>query len=479
MAQIPIIESSKVIPAAAPAALMDPNAAAAPWRGLSSVGQGIQSVANVVQEFELKKQRAADGAGKVSIQSALNKARAGYEIFKHQNKELDKWPQRANELLNGVKAQLSSDKTISADARREIQQYLDLEGGKFLDSANIDVSTESVRQSKLKYDSAIEDDVNSGNRGGIITKYSEMVQFGLIDEATASVEKKMALSHADMMELERAYEADPVDGLADLESGMYSKTIDDKTARMYANRFRRRIMVMQDETYRERDSELQQLMEEKGGATPKFMEDIQRDFEQKKLSASAYRTIQKRALGTESQGEQTQKAIAIRYEIKDFEKEIGSGVLTDDQLADKRLELKGKINQLPGMLRSDLEDQINEIAPSKKPDIKPKNYGKGMIDSYHLNGKFGPPKASVVWKLDDDGFKTDEVDEEATKRMQDMANEAKITSIRISAQFDAWLQQNPNATAEAQEAIVRKLTALHSRKSVARAMRLASPSQNK
>ena len=196
MAQIPIIESSKVIPAAAPAALMDPNAAAAPWRALGSVGQGIQSVANVVQEFELKKQRAADGAGKVSIQTAFNKARADYEIFKQQNKELDKWPQRANELLNGVKAQLSSDKTISADARREIQQYLDLEGGKFLDSANIDVSTESVRQSKLKYDSAIEDDVNSGNRGGIITKYSEMVQFGLIDEATASVEKKMALSRA-------------------------------------------------------------------------------------------------------------------------------------------------------------------------------------------------------------------------------------------------------------------------------------------
>ena len=479
MAQIPIIESSRVTPAAAPAALMDPNAAAAPWRALGSVGQGIQSVSNVVQEFELKKQRAADGAGKVSIQTAFNKALADYEIFKQQNKELDKWPQRASELLNGVKAQLSSDKTISADARREIQQYLDLEGGRFLDSVNIDVSTESVRQSKLKYDSAIEDDVNSGNRGGIITKYSEMVQLGLIDEATAMVEKKKALSHADMMELERAYEADPVYGLADLESGMYSKTIDDKTARMYANRFRRRIMVMQDETYRERDSELQQLMEEKGGATPKFMEDIQRDFEQKKLSASAYRTIQKRALGTESQGEQLVRAQKISTEIQGFKARLDSGAIDDNEKRNERLRLDAEIASLPTGLRKSLTDWLDEAAPTKESDVKPKNHGSGMINQFWRNGSFGPARPSVIKKLDDDGFETDEIDEEATKRTQQMANEAYMKKERLSAQFDSWLKQNPNATIEAQENMVRKLTAMDNRKSVARAMRLASPSQNK
>ena len=102
-----------------------------------------------------------------------------------------------------------------------------------------------------------------------------------------------------------------------------------------------------------------------------------------------------------------------------------------------------------------------------------------MINQFWRNGSFGPARPSVIKKLDDDGFETDEIDEEATKRTQQMANEAYMKKERLSAQFDSWLKQNPNATIEAQENMVRKLTAMDNRKSVARAMRLASPSQNK
>ena len=412
MAQIPIIESSRVTPAAAPAALMDPNAAAAPYHALGSVGQGIQSVANVVQEFEVKKQRAADGAGKVSIQVAFNKAKADFEAYKQTNKDSGLWYNKANELLNGVKGQLSQDKTISADARKEIQNYIDLEGGRFLSEADLAGKQEGIRQSTMRYRTAIEQSVDMGDRAGIVNLYGEMEGLGLIDKATADAEVNKALRHADLAEFNKRLISEDMVILneleADLKDGVLSKMDEVDKRRSY--------VALQEQMGRVRQqtvNELSMSLQEEG-PTPAWREKLERGKANGSVPATSYKMLNKQA----------DKA-ATMYDISSVSREIYDRLdsLKDPSMTDKDrsfavFDISSMIAAMPeGVAKRNLEKKADSLLTKKEPT---KDLGEAEINFMYENGVFGPKTVKVV-----KGFHGN-VDEKATEVNRKMANNAHM-----------------------------------------------------
>ena len=409
MAQIPIIESSKVTPAAAPAALMDPNAAAAPWRGLSSVGQGIQSVASVVHDFEVKKQRAADGAGKVSVQVAFNQAKADFEAYRQTNKDSGLWYNKANELLNGVKGQLSQDKTISADARKEIQSYIDLEGGRFLSEVDLAGKQEGIKQSTMRYRTAIEQSVDMGDRAGIVNLYGEMEGLGLIDKATANAELSKALRHADLAEFNKRLISEDMVTLneleVDLKDGVLSKMDEVDKRRSY--------VALQEQMGRVRQQTVNDLSMslQEDGPTPAWREKLERGKDDGSVPATSYKMLNKQA----------DKASTV-YDVASVSRDVYEKLtllknpsLTEEERSFAVYDLSSIIAAMPdGVAKRDLQKKAESLLDKKE---QKRDLGEAEIEAMYDRGDFGPKTAKEV-----KGFRG-KVDEKATELNRKKANE--------------------------------------------------------
>ena len=444
MAQIPIIESSKVTPAAAPAALMDPNAAAAPWRGLSSVGQGIQSVASVVHDFEVKKQRAADGAGKVSVQVAFNKAKADFEAYRQTNKDSGLWYNKANELLNGVKGQLSQDKTISADARKEIQSYIDLEGGRFLSEVDLAGKQEGIKQSTMRYRTAIEQSVDMGDRAGIVNLYGEMEGLGLIDKATANAELSKALRHADLAEFNKRLISEDMVTLneleVDLKDGVLSKMDEVDKRRSY--------VALQEQMGRVRQQTVNDLSMslQEDGPTPAWREKLERGKDDGSVPATSYKMLNKQA----------DKA-ATMYDISSTSREINASLdvvmSSNGSTLEKEqalFEIGPAIAALPaGPNKKMLEEKYERIL---KPQSSSYDAGKEYLDNMYRIGSFGPASLGQPPK------KRGKIDEEAWSLQKQKAAEAYNRYADAVASYRSSIGKTNNADDAKKLAVARELS---------------------
>ena len=444
MAQIPIIESSKVTPAAAPAALMDPNAAAAPYRALGSVGQGIQSVASVVHDFEVKKQRAADGAGKVSVQVAFNKAKADFEAYRQTNKDSGLWYNKANELLNGVKGQLSQDKTISADARKEIQSYIDLEGGRFLSEVDLAGKQEGIKQSTMRYRTAIEQSVDMGDRAGIVNLYGEMEGLGLIDKATANAELSKALRHADLAEFNKRLISEDMVTLneleVDLKDGVLSKMDEVDKRRSY--------VALQEQMGRVRQQTVNDLSMslQDDGPTPAWREKLEQGKANGSVPATSYKMLNKQA----------DKA-ATMYDISSASREINASLdvvmSSNGSTLEKEqalFEIGPAIAALPaGPNKKMLEEKYERIL---KPQSTSYDAGKEYLDNMYRIGAFGPASLGQPPK------KRGKIDEEAWSLQKQKAAEAYNRYADAVASYRSSIGKTNNADDAKKLAVARELS---------------------
>ena len=444
MAQIPIIESSKVTPAAAPAALMDPNAAAAPYRALGSVGQGIQSVASVVHDFEVKKQRAADGAGKVSVQVAFNKAKADFEAYRQTNKDSGLWYNKANELLNGVKGQLSQDKTISADARKEIQSYIDLEGGRFLSEVDLAGKQEGIKQSTMRYQTAIEQSVDMGDRAGIVNLYGEMEGLGLIDKATANAELSKALRHADLAEFNKRLISEDMVTLNELEVDLKDGVL----SRMDEVDKRRSYVALQEQMGRVRQQTVNDLSMslQDDGPTPAWREKLEQGKANGSVPATSYKMLNKQA----------DKA-ATMYDISSASREINASLdvvmNSNGSTLEKEqalFEIGPAIAALPaGPNKKMLEEKYERIL---KPQSTSYDAGKEYLDNMYRIGSFGPASLGQPPK------KRGKIDEEAWSLQKQKAAEAYNRYADAVASYRSSIGKTNNADDAKKLAVARELS---------------------
>lgn len=410
MAQIPIIESSKVIQAAVPAALMDPNAAAAPYRALAGFGQNIQQVAGVVQDFAVKKQRAADGAGRASVQVALNKAKSDFEEYRLTNKDSGMWLNKANELMNGVKGQLSQDKTISSEARTQIQEYLDVESGKFLNQVDFDGKQEGIKQSVTRYKTAIEQSIDNGDRANIANLYGEMEGLGLIDKATAEVEMKKALRHSDLAEFNKRVVSEDMASLndlkADLDDGILSK-MDEVDRRRASVMLREQMNRVRVTTANDLSMEL-----EDNGPSPAWREKMETAKNTGALQASSYRMLNKRADKEETLMDVSSLSRDINASLEVVMRSHGSTLEKEEALFD----IGPMISALPeGPNKKMLEEKYERIL---KPQSGTYDAGKEYLDNMYRIGAFGPATLGEPPK------KRGKIDEEAWNLRKKSAAEA-------------------------------------------------------
>lgn len=447
MAQIPLVESTRVTPAASPGALISPEAAAAPYRALQGFGQSIREVGSVVQEFQLKKQKAQDDAAILNAEIEWDKAAAEYDTWRQSNPDAgvsgEKHVQKAQEIANRAISTIQADTTMSADARRVLQGQNSLRMARFIDGAKVAANEQAIKQAKARHMGVIEYWTERGDRQQIAKSIQNLVDNGLETPEGGEAMLKSALRNADLNEFNRAVTSGDILALHDMQEDLDQDVLSyltPKDKRQAQIMLREQINRVQTQTANDLAMEL-----EDEGASAAWRQKFDVAKENGALNASAAKMLDKRAAKDVSTIDVASYSIEINTQLD----AISKSEMSDNDKERALFQIGPSIAALPsGPNKSLLEQKYKDVL---KPEKAKKSWQDQYLDNEYDIGSFGAKSVTTAYKMKN-GKKTDEVDEALTQQRRKEASDAHFSYV----QAKEWLKANPNATREQIDAVIRQ-----------------------
>lgn len=459
MPTIPQSQIPQVQRAVAPVAAPDLAGEVAPYRGQAAIGQSLQNVGAVAEQFAVQSMRAKAEADLARGELAMQRTWAELQAELEAEKDTDKWGDLTNAALERASGEIFVSKQ-GASMAPAVRDQLNQQFAKWSMEVDTGVRFQAQRQRNRENDEALAQAQGMAVEQGDLEEAERLVgvrqRVGLISDTRAQLELANVRQGVDRQAVAKAINDDPHAAVALLEEttegGRYRhfKNLSE-TDRLTALRSAKNAR----ETAR---AEVAQSLSEDiyAGGTRAFGIDQRIDdaVEAGRILPSQGKNLKRLARGDRSVAEQAAAGAQLWQQALDLDK-------ADPDYIQKAMVLRAQLHELsPEVKRpvlevldekdgpEDVKEDVRNVYAALQRDFRANTFGNAQT---WTQGEINQLKASQRRKLGNP-MEGDPKDRAAFEK-------ASMTLFRYQKAMRQWLQAHPDATVDEIQAYRASLTA--------------------